>query len=496
MKKKIFILFLFITLWLSGCGRLSDGEYSASVILTGGSGRAYIESPCTVTIKDGKASAHIFWSSPNYDYMVVDGNTYYPVNTEGNSEFEFPIVLDKDMNVQADTTAMSTPHLIDYSIRFSISENFVADTGDTSQVNTDFSEADREEALKVPEITGLNYVSSDELSFAQCFAIHRYSEDYAALCVDDGRKYLIIPEGKNVPDNLGSDIIPLQRPLNRIYLAASSVMCHFDDIGAIENIRLSGTQENSWYIENAKLAMEEGKLLYGGKYSAPDYEKMVMEDINLAIESTMILHAPKVQKKLEEIGIPVFIDRSSYEKEPLGRCEWIKVYGLLTGKEDVAKNAFDKQEKLVASLEGKEVTGKSIVIFSVNSNHQIVTKKKNDYFAKMVEMAGGTYISPLREDDEKSNSQVTISLEAFFDYAKDADILIYNSTIENPPKSQEELLRVSKTFESFKAFQNGDIWYTDKSLYQYADETGTIIDNLYKIISENEEETSFFHKLK
>ena len=105
---------------LCGCGRIPDGEYAASVTLTGGSGKAYIESPCVVTIENGKAMADITWSSPNYDYMVVDGVTFTPVNTDGNSEFVIPIRLNKEMAVQADTTAMSTPHLIDYTLLFEL----------------------------------------------------------------------------------------------------------------------------------------------------------------------------------------------------------------------------------------------------------------------------------------------------------------------------------------------------------------------------------------
>ena len=92
-------LLLTIFLCITGCGGVSDGEYTASVVLEGGSGRAYIESPCVVTVEKGKAVARLIWSSPNYDYMIVDGTTYYPVNTEGNSVFEVPVQLGKEFRV-------------------------------------------------------------------------------------------------------------------------------------------------------------------------------------------------------------------------------------------------------------------------------------------------------------------------------------------------------------------------------------------------------------
>ncbi len=84
---KSVLLLTALTICLAGCGGTPDGEYTASVSLEGGSGRAGIDSPCRVTVKKGKATADIIWSSPNYDHMIVDGKTYYPVNTEGNSEF-------------------------------------------------------------------------------------------------------------------------------------------------------------------------------------------------------------------------------------------------------------------------------------------------------------------------------------------------------------------------------------------------------------------------
>ena len=93
---------------------IPDGDYAASVSLTGGFGKAYIKEPCSITVTDGEAVADIIWSSSNYDYMIVGGKTYYPVSTDDGSEFKIPVKIGKKMKVQADTTAMGSPHLIDY----------------------------------------------------------------------------------------------------------------------------------------------------------------------------------------------------------------------------------------------------------------------------------------------------------------------------------------------------------------------------------------------
>ena len=131
MKKIGFILLgiiciLFSSRWTltaqAGAGTLlslEDGEYAIEVTMTGGSGKASIQSPALLTVTDGTAYISITWSSSNYDYMIVDGEKYLPTNTEGNSTFEIPVAaLDTALDVTADTVAMSTPHEIEYTLTF------------------------------------------------------------------------------------------------------------------------------------------------------------------------------------------------------------------------------------------------------------------------------------------------------------------------------------------------------------------------------------------
>lgn len=98
---------------------LADGEYTVEVTMEGGTGRASIQSPTELTIENGQAQAEIVWSSSHYDYMMVDGEKYLPTNTEGNSTFEIPVaVFDEPITVIGDTTAMSVPHEIEYTLTF------------------------------------------------------------------------------------------------------------------------------------------------------------------------------------------------------------------------------------------------------------------------------------------------------------------------------------------------------------------------------------------
>lgn len=114
MKKAALVFFLCIL--LTGCKNraLENGLYYMDASISGGTGRAGIESPALVRLEDGSASARIVWSSPFYEYMIVNGERFEPVQTEGNSTFEIPVLLDTEMSVEASTIAMSQPHLIEY----------------------------------------------------------------------------------------------------------------------------------------------------------------------------------------------------------------------------------------------------------------------------------------------------------------------------------------------------------------------------------------------
>lgn len=98
--------------------RLKDGEYRVDVKLSGGSGKASVKSPARVGVRDGDIKAEIRWDSPNYDYMEIEGEEYYPVNEDGDSVFIVDAELDREIPVKAETLAMSEPHMIDYTLYF------------------------------------------------------------------------------------------------------------------------------------------------------------------------------------------------------------------------------------------------------------------------------------------------------------------------------------------------------------------------------------------
>ena len=248
---------------------------------------------------------------------------------------------------------------------------FTAVTPVWAEENTEVAETDASVDTSsdhtAPEFPGLTYQSTMELSFAECFDVYYYNDGYKLLDVHDNAQYLVVPEGMEAPDGLDDSIQVLQQPLDTIYMAATSPMALFDAIGAVDSIKLSGLDASGWYIQSAADAINNGDMTFAGKYDEPDYELLVGDDCDLAVESTMILHAPKVQEMIETLGIPVFIDRSSYESQPLGRTEWIKLYGAMMNKEEEAAAFFDSQAQIIEKLKDFTNTEKTVAFFYINS---------------------------------------------------------------------------------------------------------------------------------
>lgn len=352
--------------------------------------------------------------------------------------------------------------------------------------------ADEEFKDEAPQIPGLTYESEMELKYAQCFHVFYYNDGYALIDIKDDGQFLVVPEGKEAPADMDKSITVIQKPVSRIYLAATSAMALFNAIDGLDSIRLSGTQASGWYVDEAAQAMEDGKILFAGKYDEPDYELLVNEDCDLAIESTMILHSPKVAEMIKELGIPVMIDHSSYETHPLGRTEWVKLYSVLLGKEKEAAAFFDDQAKVIEDLSGFTNTEKTVAYFYINTDGSAVVRTSDDYIPKMIEIAGGRYIFPDLKNTEGTGSSVRLTMEEFYNQAVNADYLIYNASIDSPITSIDDLLAKSDLFADFKAVKDGNVWCTGKQLYQATDIVGELIKDVHLMLTDGDEKDMTF----
>lgn len=334
-------------------------------------------------------------------------------------------------------------------------------SSDSASISGGGEETEAEHGLEAE----LVYERSMEIRYAENFKVDYYEGGYTLLTTTiDGARYFVVPEDKEVPQNLekeisggeipDSKIVVLKRPIKDIYLVASSAMDAFSELDGLGAISFSGQKEDGWYIEAAREAMANGDILYAGKYNKPDYELIVSGNCMLAIENMMISHSPEVIEKLDDFEIPVMIEYSSYESHPLGRVEWVKFYGALLGKEEEAEKIFEEQMAVLERVGTDEKTDKTVAFFFITSNGLVQVRQSSDYVPKMIELAGGNYIFEDLGDSGTRRSTMNMQTEEFYSGAKDADFLIYNSSIDGGISSVEELLDKCEVLADFKAVKS------------------------------------------
>ena len=515
---------------LAGCQRekaptgkeqTADGVYTPAVFrVSGGSGRVTITCE-RVTVQKEKVRAHLVFSSPHYTQVKVGNQIFYRQESAASKEkaevgekveeggedttssFDVPAKLNQEFEIKATTTAMSRPYEITYrlflklkgsesdSLKGSESDPLKGSGSDSSLPEGQTGRSGEkvtgagsgtakpyDSSFDAKKLTGLTFLKKEALSYAKGFSIYTYQGGYRLIDVRNSARYLFVPDQKEEPKDLPAHLVVIHQP-HRIYLAATATMSLFDKVHALKSVRMTGTDVSGWSIRAPKKALQDGRMIYAGKYSAPDYELLTKEGCDLAVESTMISHTPEVTEMLTSLGIPVFVDRSSYEAHPLGRTEWIKVYGVLTGHEQEAETFFEEQKKKVESLGSNPATGKTVAFFSVSADGKIQVRRGSDYIAKMIALAGGTY---LFNDLEGEGAGAQITMEEFYKRAADADYLIYNGAIEGMLGGMDDLLKKSELFSDFKAVQEGKVWQTGKSLYQEADIVGEMTVDLHKML--------------
>ncbi len=488
-------------------GMIREGEYQVSVTLEGGSGKASVNSPTVLRYTDNQWILELRWSSSNYDYMIVGDEKYLPVSIDGGSLFEIP--LDEpvgELAITADTTAMGTPHEIEYTLVFgpadADAEEAVSDDGNgTDNISSD-NAGNTSSGITVSESVALwrsehGPVSQMELRYATGFSVDRY-EDGSSLVVinDSGDAFFLLPEDGTLPDDIPDDITVLKVPLGNIYLSTSGAMDMFRAMGALDAVRFTSTDISGWDMPEVIDAMEQGNIIYVGKYSTPDYERLLAGGCSLAVENTMIYHAPEAGEQLAHLGIPVLVDYTSYENEPLGRCEWIKLYGLLCGREEEAEAAFSEQEALFLDASSGEPTDQTVAFFYITQSGLINVRRSNDYLARMINMAGGDYIFHDFGSPDANSPNISLQMEEFYADAKEADILIYNGSMEGEIYTMDEFTSMNPLLAKFRAVGTGNVFCARKSMYQASMEMGTILSDLRAMMTGEDEKLVYFYRLK
>lgn len=336
-----------------------------------------------------------------------------------------------------------------------------------------------------------------ELEYAERFSVDYYPEDAAVVTLGEDDRYLLLHPDAAAPQGL--EALPVIRyPVERAYLASSAVPDLFVQMDALDTVAFTGTERADWKLPAVCEAMDAGAIRFAGKYGAPDYELLLETQTDLVVENTMIFHTPEVLEKLQTLGLPVIVEYSSYEPHPLGRVEWVKLYGLLTGHLDEAEAFFEQQAALVRKIPEAD-TGRTAAFFHITPNGAVVVRRQADYIPRMIALAGGSYALTELPETETALSTVTIQMESFYAQAKDADVLIYNSTVAGELNDLDDLLALSPLFAEFRAVQNGAVWCTEQSMYQRSSAAAGIIADLYRIFSgeaDGTDQLEYLHRLK
>ncbi len=344
---------------------------------------------------------------------------------------------------------------------------------------------------------GLTYTGRDENLYAQNFAIDRYEDGSRLLSVANGDRYLVTTKDKGDIADIPEDVTVLKEPVDNIYLVSTASMDYFVKLNELSKLSFASLRSEDWTINEAAEALKNEDIIYAGRYSEPDYELLAMGGCKLAIENTMIYHSPEVLDKLHDLGIATMIEYSSYEEHPLGRLEWIRFYGALTGVDQKAGEIFKRECRLLDDMDTEGIGDKSVAFFYFTQSGTVNVRVSDDYVPKMIELAGGKYAFPDIITEGKKSS-IDMTLEEFVSAGSDADVLIYNSTIDGELNGIDELLDKNSTLAGFKAVKNGEVYCTTISLYQRpmgcADlikEFNTILKGEYK-----DGEGEFIYKLR
>ncbi len=502
------------------CKAPEKGEFApGSFSFSGGTGRVQISCE-SVKLDHGRYSAVIVFSSPHYSYVKVNDVKYEGSYTPDTSSFEIPVEVDQEFPVIGCTTAMSVPHEVEYRLLISLNTDTAAlgaasggslSTADGSASDPGSSDADdelkrsvREKAEQgftdadAPVILGLNYEYRLDPEYADCFDVFYYDKDFRVVAVADGSYYLVVPSGAALPGDLKNSLpenIRVIYSADNIYVAATGSMSLFDALGSIDRVKYTGTDENGWNIEAPVSALENGSMVYAGKYSAPDFELLLDGKCDLAVESTMILHSPEIKEQLTALGIPVFTDFSGYERTAAGKSEWIYAYAAILGLKDRADAVFAGILDAMKEYESYEKTGKRIALFYINNAGLAVIRGNEDYLTDLLIDGGGENAFKDAAETPGDSTIINLSMEDFYRMAADADYIIYNGTIDASVEDLSGFLGKSELLSRFKAVKEEKVFLLDKRFYQSTDRLYMLAGDVNKMLNGDNGGLEFLRKL-
>lgn len=364
------------------------------------------------------------------------------------------------------------------------------------------------------DFSALTCTQVEENAYAVRFRISHYEDEssraYSRIEIFDaeGEKnsdWLLLPEGVEGVSGMPQGMVALTvRERSALFVSSASAMSLFAAMDALDCVPLT-TADTTWYIDEVKEAIAAGTLVEANRYDSPNYELIAAEraksGMTLAVYSTMIDYKPEVESMLNSLGLYVLRDQSSAETHPLGRTEWCKVFGELTGRRVAADALFAGQkevlERTLASLPETEQKPKVLVFYSTTEGVYNV-RNAEDYVTKLVSLAGG--VQPETVGEGKTGN-TKMNEEAFRLLCEEADFLLYNWTSGAAAGSEESVDalisqgRVGAWIKNVPAYKSGNVWRTSDNFYQSMAAMGEMVADVAAMLGGQTEGLTYVSRL-
>lgn len=365
----------------------------------------------------------------------------------------------------------------------------------------------------------LTSTGKEENTFAELFSIEHLKDEnekaYSKIEVFDKEKkldtsWLLLPEGVDKVSGAPAGVnIMTFRDRQNIMVSSASTMALINAMDALSKVPMT-TADTTWRIQEIKDAIDKGTVKEVGKYSKPDYEQIISigaeKHVTFAVFSTMLDSVPDVYDQLTKTcNLRIMRDQSSYESHPLGRTEWIKIYGEIFDMRDKSDAVFNGQVEILNETTSKinvpEAERKTVLIFYTTSTKDtFYVRNAADYVTELVNLGGGKQVAEIGPG-KSGNTKMT--QEWFIEKCSQADYVLYNWTSGASGVKDESLqglidARLGDWFKDFKAYKEGNVWRTSNDFYQKMDKMGEMVADIYKMLyGENVSDTlTYVNRLK
>ena len=365
----------------------------------------------------------------------------------------------------------------------------------------------------------LTSTGKEENTFAELFSIEHLKDEnekaYSKIEVFDKEKkldtsWLLLPEGVDKVSGAPAGVnIMTFRDRQNIMVSSASTMALINAMDALSKVPMT-TADTTWRIQEIKDAIDKGTVKEVGKYSKPDYEQIISigaeKHVTFAVFSTMLDSVPDVYDQLTKTcNLRIMRDQSSYESHPLGRTEWIKIYGEIFDMRDKSDAVFNGQVEILNETTSKinvpEAERKTVLIFYTTSTKDTCyVRNAADYVTELVNLGGGKQVAEIGPG-KSGNTKMT--QEWFIQECSQADYVLYNWTSGASGVKDESLqglidARLGDWFKDFKAYKEGNVWRTSNDFYQKMDKMGEMVADIYKMLyGENVSDTlTYVNRLK